>query len=114
MESLKDNILLEVEQGNYKTLIAKDKYNFVVSTLPKMNKEGRENTTKDLLAKDKKDYYTSIEALFYDVYRKRVRLRLNKLDMVTIQKVSNQAYQDILELAHGISEINHVITRNEE
>ena len=114
MESLKDNILLEVEQGKYKTLIAKDKYNFVVATLPKINKEGRENTTQDLLAKKNKDYYTTIDALFLDVYRKRVRLRLNKLDMVTIQKVSDQAYQDILELAHGISEVNNMITRDEE
>jgi len=114
MQSLKENILFDKIQGKYRVVITKDKYNLIVCAKNKTTKDGKPTTLNSLLTMKQKDYFTSVEGLLTGVYRKRLRLTINKIDLAHMQKIVNDAYIDVLEIAKGISEQNTLITRNED
>jgi len=114
MATLKENIIFDKIQGKYRVVVTKDKYNLIVCAKNKTNKDGNPVTLNSLLTMDNKDYFTSVEGLLTGVYRKRLKLTINKIDLAHMQKIVNDAYIDVLEIARGISDKNTLITRNED
>tara|TARA_R110002012_G_scaffold310755_1_gene519239 strand:+ start:1734 stop:2078 length:345 start_codon:yes stop_codon:yes gene_type:complete len=114
MATLKENIIFDKIQGKYRVVVTKDKYNLIVCAKNKTNKDGNPVTLNSLLTMDNKDYFTSVEGLLTGVYRKRLKLTINKIDLAHMQRIVNDAYIDVLEIARGISDKNTLITRNED
>lgn len=110
MKSLEKNILFDKIQGKYRVVVTKDKYNLVVCSKKKINKNGNPTTLDSLLSMQNKDYFTSVEGLLTGVYKKKLRLTIKKLELTHMQKIVNDAYTDILEIARGISDA----TRNKD
>ena len=120
MATLKENIIFDKIQGKYRVVVTKDKYNLIVCAKNKTNKDGNPVTLNSLLKENapvkvtEKDYFTSVEGLLTGVYRKRLKLTINKIDLAHMQRIVNDAYIDVLEIARGISDKNTLITRNED
>jgi len=129
MTSLEKNIIFDNIQGDHRLVITKDKYNLIVCLRNKMMKEKKMDedgvmtltgnmiptTLEVMLTMDNKEYYTRVQGLLTGLYNKKIKLPFKKIDLAHMQRYVDQAYNDVLEVAHSLSDITtKLITRNED
>tara|TARA_R110000751_G_scaffold270654_1_gene370442 strand:- start:91 stop:477 length:387 start_codon:yes stop_codon:yes gene_type:complete len=125
MTRLEKNIIFDKIQGDYRTVITKDKYNLIVCLRNKMMKERKVDedgvmtwtgnmiptTLEAMLTMEQKEYYTRVQGLLTGLYNKKIKHALKKMDIVHMKRYVDQGYNDVLEIAHGLSDVDHQVTR---
>tara|TARA_R110000782_G_scaffold42400_1_gene96409 strand:- start:645 stop:971 length:327 start_codon:yes stop_codon:yes gene_type:complete len=94
------NIIYDEIIGKQRTIIAVDRFNFIVI-------EGPEAIDyKELTSKGKyRNYYTSIHSLITATYTKRVKTHFSDFTLMEMQKALQSAYKDVITLSNGIDNI---------